>query len=384
MNEADQEKPPRRSRTFVGLDVHKTTIAVAVAERGESTSIRVEDRGEISNTTKAVSRLVERLKRDYGTNLHFVYEAGPCGFGLLRRLRTMGFQCDLVAPTSIPKRSGDRVKTDRRDARELARLSSMDYLEPLWVPDPAQEAIRDLVRLRMDLKEEVKRQRQRLSHFLLRQERVWSATSYTMKHRSWMRDLKFEQRAHQLTLSGLLNALEDLERRQKEVEEDIVRETTTWKLGPLVGSLRALRGVDHLSAVTLLAELGDLRRFGSARHFMAYLGLVPSEHSSGGRRRRGAITKTGNRTARRLLVEGAWTYRFPARETMHMQRKSAEASTYAKDRSWAAQRRLCHRYHAMQRKGKNVKTVVTAIARELAGYVWDIACHDMPLATAED
>ncbi|MCY3883975.1 MAG: IS110 family transposase [Gammaproteobacteria bacterium] len=348
MNGADQEKLPRRSRTFVGLDMLKTTIAMAVAERGESTSIRVEDRGEISNTTKAVSRLVERLKRDYGTNLHFVYEAGPCGFGLLRRLRSMGFQCDLVAPTSIPKRSGNRVKTDRRDARELARLSAMDYLEPLWVPDPTQEATGDLVRLRMDLKEEVKRQR--LSHFLMRQERVWNATSYTMKHRSWMRDLKFEQRAHQLTLSGLLSALEDLENRQKEVEEDMVRETTTWKLGPLVGSLRALRGVDHLSAVTLLAELGDLRRFSSARHFMAYLGLVPSEHSSGAKRRRGVITKTGIRTARRILVEGAWTYRFPARETMRMQRKSADASTYAKDRSWAAQRRLCHRYHAMQER----------------------------------
>ena len=337
------------SPVHVGLDVQKDSIAVAVARHVDG-GLRVEDLGEVRNAPAAVRKLVDRLSADARGSLRFVYEAG------------------------------DRVKTDRRDARELARLSMMGYLQPLWVPDPGQEALRDLVRLRMSLKESIRRARQRIGHFLLRQDRRWGKPHWTAPHRAWMKDLKFEQSAHRVCLSSSLAVLEDLERRLHEVELslDLQRELSDWQLKPVVDSLRALRGVNELTAVGLLAELGDLRRFPDAGRFMSYLGLTPSEWSSGGRRRTGALTKTGNGAARRLLTESAWTYRHPAREMRHLQRKAANASDYAKERAWAAQKRLCRRYQEFLKRGTNVKTAVSAIARELAGFVWDIACHEMP------
>ena len=365
------------SPVHVGLDVHKDSIAVAVARHVDG-ELRVEDLGEVRNAPAAVRKLVDRLSADVRGSLRFVYEAGPCGYALLRRLRGWDLTCDLIAPSQIPRKAGDRVKTDRRDARELARLSMMGYLQPLWVPDPGQEALRDLVRLRMSLKESIRRARQRIGHFLLRQDRRWGKPNWTAPHRAWMKDLKFEQSAHRACLSSSLAVLEDLERRLHEVELDLQRELADWQLKPVVDSLRALRGVDELTAVGLLAELGDLRRFPDAGRFMSYLGLTPSEWSSGGRRRTGALTKTGNGAARRLLTESAWTYRHPARETRHLQRKAANASDYAKERAWAAQKRLCRRYQEFLKRGTNVKTAVSAIARELAGFVWDIACHEMP------
>ena len=361
----------------VGLDVHKETIAVAVARSLEG-KVVVDEFREVRNTPSAVRRMVGRLVAEAEGPLHFVYEAGPCGYALLRRLRGWGHSCDMVAPSEIPRKAGDRVKTDRRDANELARLSAMGYFHPLWVPDPGQEAMRDLVRLRMSLKDSIRRERQRIGHFLLRHDRLWTKSNWTEAHRTWMRDLRFEQSAHRVCLRSSIAVLDDLEKRLNEVEHDLQREMAGWHLSSVVDSLRALRGVDRLTAVGLLAELGDLRRFPSAGQFMAYLGLTPSEWSSGGRRRTGALTKTGNGTARRLLTESAWTYRFPARETRHLQRKAANASDYARERAWAAQKRLCWRYQEFAKRGMNVKTAVSAIARELAGFVWDIACHDMP------
>ena len=362
----------------VGLDVHKDTIAVAVAMQQEaSTDLWVEACGIVANSPTAFAKQVDRLIDRHGRSLRFVYEAGPCGFALLRRLRDAGWSCDMVAPTSIPKQPGDRVKTDRRDARELARLSAAGYLEPLWIPDPEQEALRNLVRDRMDLKELIREQRQRIQHFLLRHERQYSRTAWTKAHDAWLRDLKFDASADQVSLRTKLLIHDDLATRLTDLERDIDRELLTWPWMPVVASLRALRGVDRLTAVSLLVEIGDLRRFPSAPQFMAYLGLNPSEYSSGGKRRTGAITKTGNGTARRLLTESAWTYRHPARETKHLQRKAADASEYARGRAWDAQKRLCGRYKSMVGSGKQVKTVVTAIARELAGYIWDIASHEM-------
>ena len=369
----------------VGLDVHKDTVSIAAAvPPRDSQTLQLVDCGKVANTPAAMKRKVMRLADDFGTDLHFIYEAGPCGYALLRRLRDSGWSCDLIAPTAIPKQPGDRVKTDRRDARALARLSAAGYLEPLWVPDTAQEAFRNLIRDRVDLKVQIQRQRQRIGHFLLRHERRFRGTAWTVKHRAWLHDLKFDKSADQISLRTKTDILSDLERRLIELEADIEREVRTQPWLPAVASLRALRGVDQLTAVTLFAELGDLRRFPTAPQFMAYLGLTPSEHSSGRKRQTGAITKTGNGLVRRLLTESAWTYRFPARDTYHMQRKAVDASDYAKARAWAAQKRLCKKYHTMLEQGKQVKTIVTAIARELAGYIWDIACHEMPDAMAHD
>jgi len=369
----------------VGLDVHKDTISLAVAvQPRDGDPLQLMDCGKVANTPAAMKRKVTRLTDDFGTDLHFIYEAGPCGYALLRRLRDSGWSCDLIAPTAIPKQPGDRVKTDRRDARALARLSAAGYLEPLWVPDVAQEAFRNLIRDRVDLKVQIRRQRQRIGHFLLRHERRFRGTPWTLQHRAWLHALKFDASADQISLRTKTDILNDLERRLVELERDIEQELPARPWLPVVASLRALRGVDQLTAVTLCAELGDLRRFPTAPQFMAYVGLTPSEHSSGPKRQTGAITKTGNGLVRRLLTEGAWTYRFPARDTQYMQRKAVDASDYAKARAWAAQKRLCHKYRTMLEQGKQVKTVVTAIAREMAGYIWDIACHEMPDVVAPD
>lgn len=364
----------------VGLDVHKDTVSVAVAWHVAVTGeLRVEDIGVVSNRASQVSRCVQGLSRQYGESLHFAYEAGPCGFALHRQLSDMGRSCVVAAPTLIPRRSGDRVKTDRRDARELARLSLTGLLTPIWVPDPAQESMRDLVRCRMVLKDQVGRARRRIRHFTLRRnlQAPKGGSTWSQTYRAWIKDLKLETPAAQKALRCHLDVLEDLERRLGDAERDLAGEVDQSALKKLVDELRSLRGIDTIIAVSLLAEAGDLRRFPTAGAFMSYLGLTPSEHSSGGLRRTGGITKTGNSILRRLLVESAWTYRFPPRETKHLQRKASQASPYARQRAWAAQKDLCHRYRKMVERGKNTKTITVAVARGLAGYVWDIAGNAM-------
>ena len=366
------------SRVHVGLDVHKDTVAVAIAYRAlDSDAMVVEDRGMVANRPGLVAKLTEALSAEFGESLHVVYEAGACGYVIWRQLRGLGLSCEVIAPTMIPKRPGDRVKTDRRDARELARLSALGYLTTVWVPDTDQEAMRDLVRLRADLKTSIKRQRQQLNHFLLRHGHHWQITKWSDRHHAWMRDRKFAHPAQQIALASALDTLEASQRHLEELDRDIVAQSELWAFSPVIKSLRALRGVDHLTAVTVAAEIGDLRRFQSAGQFMAYLGLVPGEFSSGGRRRTTTITKTGNAAVRRILIESAWTYRHPPRNTRHLQRKAKQASDYAAKRAWAAQKRLCGRYLTLCRNGKSSKTVVTAIARELAGFIWDIGCHEL-------
>ena len=212
--------------------------------------------------------------------------------------------------------------------------------------------------------------------FVLRHGHHWTNSNWTKAHRAWLEDLKFAHPAQQITLRSSLDTLTDTEARLTEIEADLETQLNSWPWQPVVQSLRALRGIDQLAVMTLVAELGDLRRFEAPSPLMAYLGLTPSEHSSGGRRNTGGITKTGNGVVRRLLVECAWTYRFPARQTHHLQRKSRDASDYAKQRAWDAQKRLCGRYAKMIRNGKNTKNVTTAIARELVGFIWDIAGHE--------
>ncbi len=380
MDITTKDTPTSRREGHVGLDVHKDTISVAVAWHVAVTGeLRVDDVGVVSNRADQVARLASGLSRRYGDRLSFAYEAGPCGFALHRQLVTMGHGCTVAAPTLIPKRSGNRVKTDRRDARELARLSLTGLLTPIWIPDPEQESLRDLVRCRMVLKDQIGRARRRIRHFTLRRnlQPPQGGSTWTRTYRSWLKDLKLETPAAQKALRCHLDVLEDLERRFEDLERDLAREVDASELKTLVDELCALRGVGKVVAVSLLAEVGDLRRFPSAGAFMSYLGLTPSEHSSGGRRKTGGITKTGNSLLRRLMVESAWTYRFSPRETLHLQRKANLASRFARERAWAAQKDLCHRYRRMVERGKSTKTVAVAVARSLAGYVWDIGNHAM-------
>ena len=367
-----------RYGAFIGLDVHKETVAVAVAFPGRD---KPEYRGEITHEPKAVRKWLDRLNAEFeGVLLLFCYEAGPCGYGLYRQLVAAGHDCQVVAPSLIPKKAGERVKTDRRDALKLARLLRSGDLTAVWVPDTEQEAMRDLTRARDDMKSQERKARQQLNAFVLRRGHHWprGKTRWTQAHFNWLESICFEQPWLQIVLQEYTDAVKAATRRVEDLSDQLLRALPGWSLSPVVDALVALRGIDKLAATVLLAELGDISRFDSPKQLMAYLGLVPSEHSSGARRRQGAITLTGNGHARRLLVECAWSYRFPARQTMHLKRKAKAASAEAKAIAWRAQKRLCGRYRQLTQAGKNVKLVCVAIARELVGFIWDIVRHEMP------
>ncbi len=357
---------------YVGLDVHKETIAVAVAVPGREDPVF---RGEIRNRRSSLRRLVGRLSPD-GEVLSFAYEAGPCGYGVYRELVAMGHDCMVAAPSLIPRKAGDRVKTDRRDALNLARLHRAGELRAVWVPDSEQEAMRDLTRAREDMKAIELKARQRLGAFLLRRERIYTGRSrWTQAHFHWLEEQSFELPVQQVVFQEYVDAVMEAQRRVAGLEEQIHQAVATWSLRPLVEALISLRGVNVLTAVTVLAELGDLTRFDTPRQLMSHLGLVPSEHSSGPRRRQGGITKTGNSHVRRVLVEAAWAYRFPARKTAHLRRKAASAPPRIQALAWAAQKRLCARYRRLSNAGKAHCQVTTAVARELTGFLWAIACE---------
>ena len=359
----------------VGLDVHKNSIAVAVAPAGREPPVYV---GEIANRPLAIGKLAEKLARTHGGEvLLFSYEAGPCGYEVYRQLTAMGFDCEVVAPSRIPKAPGERIKTDRRDAVKLARLSRGGELTPVWVPDEDREAMRDLVRARADFKRAELKARQQLGAFLLRHGRRWSRGRWTRAHYAWLDGQRFERAWEEGAFREYLDAVRAASDRVAALTKRLHDALPDWSLAPVARSLAALRGVDTLTATTLLAELGDVSRFDSPRQLMGYLGLVPSEHSSGGRRRQGGITRTGNGHARRALVESAWSYRFPARRTAHLERKAAAASGEAKAIAWKAQRRLCGRYRRLIESGKNSKQANVAVARELSGFVWDIVRREM-------
>jgi len=368
----------KRHAAYIGLDVHKETIAVAVAEPGRGEPIY---RGEIANMPKKVEQLVAKLSEAYdGGLLLFCYEAGPCGYVLYRQLIASGHDCQVVAPSRIPKAAGERIKTDRRDALKLARLLRSGDLSAVWVPDREQERMRDLSRARDDLKGQERKARQQLNAFLLRHGVHWpkGKSRWTPAHENWLAGLKMDDPWQQVALQTYIDAERAAGERVAQLTDQLMRALPEWSLAPVVDSLVALRGIDKLAAVVLLAELGDISRFDSPKQLMAFLGLVPSEHSSGGRRRQGAITLTGNSHARRMLVESAWSYRFPARQTKHLKAKASNASPAAKQVAWKAQVRLCGRYRTLTRAGKNTKLVCVAIARELAGFLWDIVRQEMP------
>ena len=282
-----------------------------------------------------------------------------------------------MAPTLIPRKPGDRVKTDRRDAVTLANLHRAGQLTPVWVPDPDREAVRDLTRAREDMKVAETKARQRLGAFLLRHDRVYSGKSrWTQAHFRWLEEQKFEISLQQLVFQEYVDAAIAAGKRTDALVAQMHEMLTDWSERPTVEALMSLRGVSTITAMTVLAELGDLTRFDSPRELMGFLGLVPGEYSSGSRRRQGAITKTGNGHVRRLLVESAWAYRFPARKTAHLRRKGAKAPDRVQAIAWAAQKRLCGRYWKLShRRGMPKNKVVTAIARELVGFIWAIACE---------
>nr|WP_290824204.1 IS110 family transposase [Halomonas sp.] len=377
-----EPEQPTIHNAYVGLDVHKETIAIAVAEPGRQKPVY---EGEIANTAKRVERKIQQLSERYGGGLlQFVYEAGPCGYGLYRQLLASGHDVQVVAPSRIPKAPGERIKTDRRDALKLARLARSGDLTPVWIPDTEQEAMRDLTRARDDMKAQERKARQQLNAFVLRHGHHWpkGRTRWTQTHFNWLESLRFEHDWQQVVLQEYIDAVKAATQRVADLTAQMERALPQWSLAPVVEALVALRGIDKLAAMVLMAELGDISRFDSPRQLMAFLGLVPSEHSSGSRRRQGAITLTGNSYARRMLVESAWSYRFPARQTMHLKRKAAGAPEEARAVAWKAQKRLCGRYRDLTRAGKNTKLVCVAVARELTGFIWDIVCRVMPGAYA--
>jgi len=354
---------------FVGLDVHKATIAVSVAEANGG---EVRYVGEIANTPEAVVKLVRQLKKGEATP-SFCYEAGCCGYVLYRQLKGLGLECLVVAPALIPTKAGDRVKTDRRDSLNLARLYRAGELTAVWVPDGAQEDLRDLTRAREDMKHFEKQAKQRLQGFLLRHGKDYGGeTNWTKMHFRWLETVKFEHPVQQIVFQEYVDTVKALTKRVDGLDDQIGTAAAASVFWPVIEGLMALRGISLLAATIVVAEIGDLRRFASAPQLMAYLGVVPSEYSSGPTKVRGAITKTGNGHVRRVLVEAAWTYRFPARKTAHLQRRAEHAPEHIQEIAWDAQKRLCGRYRLLEAKGKLKQKVCTAIARELAGFIWAI------------
>jgi transposase len=356
--------------TYVGLDVHKDTIAVALAEPGKRGEVR--EYGKIANTPAALKLLVTKLIRD-GAALRFCYEAGPCGYGIHRQLTAAGHECVVVAPSLIPRKPGDRIKTDRRDAINLAKLHRAGELTAVWVPDQAHEAVRDLVRARQAAVRTLRQARQQLSGFLLRHGHHYNRPAWTQMHRRWLAGLRFEHTVHYIVMEDCIAAVEAAMARRDRLEAHIEAALADWSLAPVVRALQALRGMALVAAATLIAELGDVTRFDNPRQLMSYLGLVPSEHSSGGTRRQGGITKAGNGAARRMLIEAAWSYRFPARISRERLLRQEGLAKPIRDTAWKAQERLCRRYRKLARAGKPPTVVTAAIARELSGFVWAIA-----------
>jgi transposase len=370
----------QNSKVFVGLDTSKLKISVAVAEDGRQGEIRF--LGEIDNTPEAVRRLVSKLSGKH-RELLFCYEAGPTGYGLHRQISALGHECAVIAPSLIPKRPGERVKTNRRDALTLARLHRAGELTAIWVPDPGHEAVRELVRAREAAMEDLREKRQHLQSFLLRHGRTFSGRKpWTRAHARWLSELTFEHPAQYLVLREYRQAVEDAEARLDRLTQHVAEVVATWSMAPVVEAYQALRGVALLTAVTFVAEIGDVRRFESPRQLMAYLGLVPCENSTGERVRRGSITKAGNTRVRRVLIEGAWTYRFPARMSRLLQERQEKLPQIVRAIAWKAQVRLCARYRRLMAAGKRQTVVTTAIAREMAAFLWAIGRETQPRSAA--
>lgn len=364
---------------YVGLDVSKEKIAVAIAEEGREAPRYW---GVIDHTSEAIKKLMKKLG-DTKT-LRVCYEAGPTGYALYRLLSDMGIHCEVIAPSLIPQKPGERIKTDRRDAIRLAQLHRAAELTSIYIPTPDDEALRDLVRCREDAKEDELRAKHRLSKFLLRNDIKPPAgiNKWTVKYYRWLDTLQFENVHLRIVFQEYYYQLKELKQRILRLEEKINIHAKEGVHAEKVQALQALRGIALVTATSIVAEIGSFKRFSTPRQFMAYVGLIPSEYSSGERRKQGSITKTGNRHVRRLLVESAWSYRYQPAVKGDLERRIKGQSPVIQSISWKAQNRLHKKYYRLLSKGKNGGKAVTAVARELAGFIWAVMqeVEEMPSA----
>jgi transposase len=359
------------SEAFVGFDTSKLRNAIAIADGIRGGEIRF--LGEIENSAGATAKLVRKLAAKY-RRLTFCYEAGPTGYGLYRQIKSLGHECVVVAPSLIPRKPGDRVKTNRRDAMSLARQLRAGELTAVWVPDRGHEAMRDLTRARETTVMDLRSKRQQVSALLLRQGRSYPANrkTWTKAHMNWLASQKFDYVEQRLVFEEMMLAMRQAQECLTRLEEAIRAAVPDWSLAEVVTALMAMRGMALISAATFLAEIGDLSRFQTPHQLMAYLGLVPSEESTGDTIKRGSITKAGNRRARRMLLECAWSYQHPARVGRTKQHRVDAAPPAVREIAWKAQCRLNRRYRALTRRGKLKTVAITAVARELAGFIWAI------------
>jgi transposase len=365
---------------FIGLDVHNDSIAVSLAP---SDSTEVRRYGIIGGEHDDVLKLAQKLQATHpGATLRICYEAGPRGFALCRCLRSHGLDCILVCPSKVPRKPGERVKTDRRDADQLARLYRAGELTGIYVPEPVDEAMRDLIRARFQVGKQQHRARQQLKMYLLRHNlRYVGRSPWSAAHLRYLAKIKMPFPVQQIVFQEMLEVISEATARLERYDQEIQRAVPNWRWEPVVRALMSLRGMARLHAATLVAELGDFNRFDHPGALMSYLGLVPGEHTTGTDRQQGGITKMGNGPARRALVEAAWQYRAPARISPPLRQRQEGLSKALTDIAWKAQCRLHHRYHHLTRIGKKKSQVaVTALARELSGFVWAIGRQVKPNA----
>lgn len=363
---------------FVGLDVHKASVSIAVAEGGVGQDVH-----HLGSIAHDVPRIIKRLLTlGSAEHLRVAYEAGPTGFGLWRALRAAGIHCEVIAPSKTPVRPGDRVKTDRRDAEKLASFLRSGQLQPIEVPDEQREALRNVARLRFDAVIARHTARQQLSSFLLHQGRHWTMkSSWTRRHMDWIRSQRFESGALRFVLEEYLHEVLHTDLRVERITEKLVECAQAPQFAPMMRALQALRGVSSIVAATIVAEIGDLRRFATAAKFMSYLGLTPSEHSSGSTVKRGAITKAGNSNARRVLVEAAWCAQRRPSMSAALKKRQAGLDPAILLIAEKAQTRLYKRFWSLMRRGKTRQTAIVAIARELSGFIWAIGQQPLPANT---
>lgn len=356
--------------SYVGLDVHKDSIAIAVAAAGREAPRFI---GTVTSDLTQLNRALRRI----GSleRLQVVYEAGPCGYGLARHLTRGGYACEVIAPAKVSRSPADRrIKTDRRDALLLAREARAGNLVKVVIPDARDEAIRDLSRSREDAIAARLKARQQLKALLLRHGQCYTGkSSWTLAHERYLAQLHFPHPAQDIAFTEYRQAVKEAHERVERITQALREQSSQWRMHPVVAALMSLRGIDFIAAVTLVAELGDLSRFAHPRQLMSFLGLVPSEHSSGHSRHQGAITKTGNRHARRVLVEAAWNYRFDARLSRVLQVRQQDQPKAVRQIAWRAQLRLTARYRRLRARQLPHNKICVALARELAGFVWDIA-----------